>query len=70
MRREHCGDCHQTFNSQYAGDKHRMGDWSDKNPRRCLDEAEMAALGMFERDSIWYGTSSDVDWAAQKAEQA
>lgn len=63
IQREHCSACCHTFNSQYAGDKHRVGDWTSEDPRRCLSEEEMTARGMFERDGIWYGARSDRDYA-------
>lgn len=37
-RREHCPACHRTFNSGYAGDKHRRG--THGIDRRCIDPGE------------------------------
>lgn len=56
-RREHCAACCETFNSQSAGDMHRVGDWAvdTVNPRRCMSVEEMRARGMFFRDGLWFG---------------
>lgn len=39
---EHCTVCHETFGGTYAGDRHRVGSFTDPgDPRRCLHPAEI-----------------------------
>lgn len=38
LRREHCPACHETFNSTFAGDKHRKGEPAPG--RRCVHPAD------------------------------
>jgi hypothetical protein len=69
LRREHCPACHETFNSQTAGDMHRVGHW-DANDRRCLTPNAMTARGMVQREGVWYSKAGS--WAPnspQRAEQ-
>lgn len=40
-----CPTCSQFFNSTYAFDKHRVGEYKDKS-RRCLTVDQMTAKGM------------------------
>lgn len=54
MRAEHCAACHETFTGTESGDRHRAGDWTDENPRRCLSHAEMRELGLGQDDrGMW-----------------
>lgn len=54
QRREHCPACCETFNSATAGDMHRVGDWTDAHPRRCLSPEEMLERGMvLGSDGYW-----------------
>jgi len=53
MRRSHCPSCDETFNSDTAGDMHRVGDWTQENPRRCLTREEMFGRGMVIREGAW-----------------
>jgi len=59
-----CRGCSVYFKSVTAFDKHRVG--SAEN-RRCLDEAEMCALGMTKNAGGYWVTSI---WTAQAAESA
>ena len=51
LRRQHCPACCQTFNSDAAGDRHRVGDHHDG--RRCLTPDQMRARGMVEVGGVW-----------------
>jgi hypothetical protein len=42
--RNQCGGCHEYFNSSFAFDKHRTGEFG--KDRRCLTTDEMKAKGM------------------------
>lgn len=42
--RKFCGACGKYFNSTFAFDKHRTGDFGAD--RRCMTESEMRAKGM------------------------
>lgn len=42
--RNQCQGCKQPFNSSYAFDKHRVGEFG--KDRRCLTQSEMLAKGM------------------------
>lgn len=49
MRTSHCTVCHQTFNSDSAGDMHRVGEHhlsTGPKRRRCLTIEEMLDRGM------------------------
>lgn len=39
LSRSHCPDCHETFNSESAADRHRKGSFADGS-RRCVPPAE------------------------------
>ena len=53
LRGDHCQCtvCKQFFNSTYAFDKHRTGDWLE---RRCLDVDQMKAKGMDTNRNGWW----------------
>lgn len=54
-RQEHCPACHLTFSGSYAGDMHRVGDWTEENPRRCRTAAELENAGAYRgEDGVWY----------------
>lgn len=57
LRGDHCqcGACGHYFNSTYAFDKHRTGDWTT---RRCLTAAEMQAKGMVISATGWWLSSA------------
>ena len=69
MRTSHCTVCHETFNSDSAGDMHRTGDpalSTGPKRRRCRTEAEMLDLGMA-RNSLgrWITSprpTTDEEW--------
>lgn len=45
LKPEHCIVCHQTFGGTDAGDRHRVGSYSDPgDPRRCLDPAQVGLI--------------------------
>lgn len=46
VRRSHCPVCHESFNSDSVGDRHRVGDHND-GTRRCLTPTEMNAHGLY-----------------------
>lgn len=48
LRREHCPACHETFNSTFAADKHRRGEFGAD--RRCIDPGE---AGLVAVDHEW-----------------
>jgi len=54
-----CPSCGQYFNSTFAFDKHRVGDFSPKVTRRCMTLEEMEACGMALNAGGW--------WISQKA---
>lgn len=70
-KREHCPACHETFNSGYAGDMHRTGDWTEASPRRCLTPDEMRGRGMGQTAEGYWISSADSreDHSPQTAEQ-
>jgi hypothetical protein len=43
--RNQCPTCHEYFNSNFAFDKHRIGNHRDLN-RRCMNPEEMLGKGM------------------------
>jgi hypothetical protein len=67
-RISHCPVCCETFTSEGAGDRHRVGDWND-GTRRCRTPEEMieAGLALNERGQWartgpdhWQGTTSEA----------
>lgn len=54
LRREHCPACHETFNSAYAGDAHRRGEFG--KDRRCIPPAD---AGLVNVDGVWQHPGSD-----------
>lgn len=44
LRRQHCPACHETFNSTWAADKHRVGAFGVD--RRCLDPQEAGLVAV------------------------
>ena len=53
-QRNHCSTCHEFFNSDSAFDMHRVGDFSEANPRRCMTVEEMSGAGMqVNKDGYW-----------------
>jgi hypothetical protein len=56
LRGDHCqcAACGQYFNSTYAFDKHRVGDYTG---RRCLTVDEMRAKGMAQKPEGWWISS-------------
>lgn len=56
--RNQCQSCKTYFNSTYAFDKHRVGDFGVD--RRCRTEDEMLAKGMAKSSSgFWVGSLMD-----------
>ena len=60
LRGDHCrcSTCGEYFNSTYAFDKHRVGDFS---ARRCRAVAEMRAVGMDQNAGGWWISAASVD---------
>lgn len=54
--RNHCQGCKEFFNSSFAFDKHRTGDFG--KDRRCLTVAEMEAKGMSKNAAGFWISSS------------
>ena len=53
-RRNHCNGCHEFFNSDAAFEMHRVGNYTDEDPRRCLTVEEMLERGMaLNKDGYW-----------------
>jgi len=49
----HCMECHRSFSSDYAGDRHRVGPHHPRGMRRCLTIGEMLATGWRESQYGW-----------------
>ena len=52
-QRNQCPTCREYFNSNYAFDFHRTGDFGKKT-RRCLTVGEMTEKGMFRSEPGWW----------------
>jgi hypothetical protein len=63
LRGDHCrcSTCGGHFNSTYAFDKHRTGDWS---ARRCLSAVEMVGKGMVRNARGFWVSHAKVDPSA------
>lgn len=56
--RNQCGACREYFNSNYAFEKHRTGDFGVD--RRCLNEQEMLDKKMLKNSAgYWVGSIMD-----------
>ena len=53
-----CATCGEYFNSAYAFDKHRTGDYAGL--RRCRSPSEMIAAGMVESRGWWVGSAREM----------
>ena len=58
LKPEHCMFCHETFGGTWAGDRHRVGSFTDPgDPRRCLDPIEagleQGTRGHWSRPPVW-----------------
>lgn len=72
FRTSHCTACHQTFNSDAAGDKHRVGEHhlsTGPNRRRCRTEAEMLDLGMSRNERGHWITKARIDSVVEGLEE-
>jgi hypothetical protein len=50
-----CPACREVFGGNVAGDMHRVGEWTDVSPRRCLTAVEMAGRGLRQSDDgVWH----------------
>jgi hypothetical protein len=59
-QRNQCRGCSQYFNSNFAFDKHRVGEHGHN--RRCLTPDEMSAKGMsLNSDGFWVGKSMPIN---------
>ncbi|MFI5687856.1 hypothetical protein [Streptomyces sp. NPDC051636] len=69
LRRAHCPACHETFNSDSAADKHRVGKFGDD--RRCLPPTE-AGLVATEQPwgTCWQAPGSDLRFSDHEATEA
>lgn len=56
-----CGMCGEYFNSAYAFDKHRTGDYG--GGRRCRSPSEMIAAGMVESRGWWISAARELGHA-------
>ena len=56
---QHCACCHETFSGTTAGDRHRVGPWSD---RRCLNPEEMQEAGLRQNARGVWATAAPSTW--------
>lgn len=58
----HCTVCHETFRSNYVGDRHRVGEF-EPDTRRCLTPDEMRARGWVpDARGRWGRAIRDTRW--------
>lgn len=69
LRRAHCPTCHQTFNSDSAADKHRVGKHGPD--RHCVDPAT-AGLVPVEQPwgTCWQTPGTDGRWGDREQQEA
>lgn len=60
--KSHCPVCHRTFSGDWAGDRHRVGEWDD-GTRRCLTDEEMTKLGLESRAGTWFRMRTPAELA-------
>jgi hypothetical protein len=66
--RNQCPSCRELFNSSYAFDKHRVGDYSP-NTRRCLETPEMELKGMAKNGKgFWVSELMDGNAVSSRGE--
>jgi len=56
----HCTECHESFNSDTAFDRHRTGDFD--TGRRCMTSEEMTGKGMSLNAKGWWITATSDHW--------
>ena len=69
VTRSHCPACHETFNSEYAAEKHRAG--KPGIDRRCLPPAEAGLIASEQPwGQCWQTPGSDSRWTHDDSETA
>ena len=59
LRRAHCPSCHETFNSDSAAEKHRVG--KPGIDRRCVDPATVGLIAVQQPwGPCWQAPGSDL----------
>ena len=62
LRRSHCPACHETFNSEYAAEKHRVGPFG--GGRKCAPPDEVGLVAVEQPWGIcWQTPGSDPRFA-------
>lgn len=64
VSRAHCPVCHETFNSDYAAEKHRTGKYG--GDRRCLSPADAGLVGVEQPWGMCWQTPSDGAWVRSR----
>lgn len=63
LRRAHCPACHETFNSDSAAEKHRVGKYGID--RRCLPPAEAGLVAVEQPwGTCWQAPGTDLRFGA------
>lgn len=66
LRRAHCPSCHETFNSDSAAEKHRVG--RPGVDRRCVDPATVGLIAVRQPwGECWQAPGSDLRFTADVA---
>ncbi|MFF4489465.1 hypothetical protein ACFY0F_23700 [Streptomyces sp. NPDC001544] len=69
LRRAHCPACHETFNSDSAAEKHRVGKFGVD--RRCVDPASVGLVAVEQPwGTCWQAPGSDLRFTADEAADA
>lgn len=66
--RSHCPACHETFNSDWAAEKHRTG--RPGVDRRCVPPAEAGLVGVEQAWGVCWQGASGGTWFATRTEAA
>jgi hypothetical protein len=69
LRRAHCPACHETFNSDSAAEKHRVG--RTGIDRRCVDPATVGLIGVEQPwGTCWQAPGSDLRFTSDATAEA
>lgn len=65
LRRAHCPACHETFNSDSAAEKHRVGKFGPE--RRCLPPAEAGLIPVEQPwGTCWQAPGTDLRFTSSE----
>jgi hypothetical protein len=69
LRRAHCPACHETFNSDSAAEKHRIG--KPGIDRRCVDPATVGLIAVQQPwGECWQAPGTDLRFTNSASEEA